>query len=62
MEMPETCYNQISFLLLWMDKLMRQESTLKLVPTGSLLNLFDVTTKQTRTGSACAAESGVLNR
>ena len=53
---------QISLFLLWMDKLMRQQLNLKLLLTENLLNLFDVTTKQARTGSAWGTESGVLNR
>ena len=54
--------DQISLLLLWMDKLTRQQSNLKLLPTENLLNLFDVTTKQARTGSTWGTESGALNR
>ena len=53
---------QISLLLLWMYKLTRQQSNLKLLPTENLQNFFDVTTKQARTGPAWGTESGVLNR
>ena len=54
--------DQISLLLLWTYTLTRQQSNLKLLPTENLLNLFDVTTKQARTGSAWGTESGALNR
>ena len=53
---------QISLFLLWMDTLMRLQSDLKLLPTENLLNLFESTAKQDRTGSALGTESGVLNR
>ena len=42
--------DQISLLLLWMYKLTRQQSNLKMLQTEILQNLFDVTTKQARTG------------
>ena len=45
-----------------MDKLARQQSNLKLWLTENFLNIFDVTTKQARTGSAWGTESGALNR
>ena len=45
-----------------MYKIMRQQSNLKLLLTENLQNVFDVTTKQARTGSAQGTESGVLNR
>ena len=54
--------DQISLLLLWMYKLVRQQSNLKLLLTGNLQNIFDETTKQARTGSAWGTESGALNR
>ena len=57
-----TMNNQISLLLLWIDKLVRQQSNLKLLLTENLLNIFHVTTKQARTGSAWGTESRALNR
>ena len=43
---------QISLLLLWMYKLTRQQSNLKLLLTENLQSTFDLTTKQARTGAA----------
>ena len=54
--MKKTTSNLLAFALV------RLQSNLKLLPTENLLNLFDVTTKQARTGSAWGTESGALNR
>ena len=54
--------DQISLLLLWMYKVKRQQSNLKLLLIENLQNIFDATTKQARTGSAQGTESGALNR
>ena len=57
-----TTNNQISLLLLWIYKLTRQQSNLKLLPTENLQNAFDSTTKQARSDEAWGTESGALNR
>ena len=43
--------DQISLLLLWMYKLGRQQSNLRLLPIENLQNIFDATTKQFCTGN-----------
>ena len=51
-----------TLLLVWMYKLARKQSNLKLLLSENLLNLFQVTTKQAGTRFAWGTESGVLNR
>ena len=54
--------DSISLLLLWMHKLTRQQSNLKLLPTEKLMNDFDSTTKLARIGTAWGTGPEVLNR
>ena len=47
---------------LWMHKLTRQQSNLKLLPTEKLMNGFDSTTKLASIGYAWGTGPEVLNR
>ena len=51
----------ITLLSLWMHKLTRQQSNLKLLPTEKLTSGFDTTTKLARTDTAWGTGSEVLN-
>ena len=51
-----------SLLSLWMHKLTKQQSNLKLLPTEKHLNGFDITTKLARIGTAQGTGPEVLNR
>ena len=51
-----------SLLSLWMQKLMRQQSNLKLLPTEKLTNGFDITTKLAGIGTVLETGPEVLNR
>ena len=57
-----TMNDSSSLLSLWMHKLTRQQSKLKLLPTEALMNCFDSTTKLARIGTAWGTGPEVLNR
>ena len=60
---PHAAINDSSSLLsLWMHKLTRQQSHLKLLPTEKLMNGCEITTKLTRIGTTQRTGPEALNR
>ena len=57
-----TMNSSILLLSLWMHKLTRQQSNLKLLPTEIPMNDFDSTTKLARIGTAQGTGPEALNR